>query len=64
MAKKTYVPTLLNLSVKLCRYIARATPVITQLYGSNATLMAALAAANAACNDLAQELAAVREYGD
>lgn len=64
MARKTYVPTLLSLSVKLCRYIARATPIMTQLYGSNATLMAALAAANAACNELSQELAAVRDYGD
>jgi len=64
MAQKTYVPTLLRLSLRLCKYVVRATPVITRLYGTNAPLMAALAAANAACAELAQELAQVREYGD
>jgi len=64
MARKTYVPTLLRISLSLCKYITKATPIITQLYGSNAALMAALASANAACAELASELAQVREYGD
>lgn len=64
MARKTYVPTLLRVSLAMCKYITRATPIITQLYGTNAALMAALAAANAACAELATELAQVREYGD
>jgi hypothetical protein len=49
---------------RMCLLITNFTPIITQLYGNNATLMAALAAANAACSALHTELAAVREYGD
>lgn len=64
MAARTYVPTLLAIAVRMCKIIAKATPIITQLYPSNTALLAALAAANAACQTLSSELAAVREYGD
>lgn len=64
MARKTYVPSLMYAANKLCNLIARATPLITRLYGTNANLMAALQAANTACAALHTELEAVRDYGD
>lgn len=64
MARKTYVPSLMFAANKLCSLIARATPLVTRLYGDNANLMAALAAANVACAALHAELEAVRDYGD
>jgi len=64
MARKTYVPLLLKLSTGLCLAITRATPLITRLYPENTALLTALAAANAACGVLGEELAKVREYGD
>jgi hypothetical protein len=48
----------------MCQLITDFTPVITTLYGGNSALLAALAAANAACATLHAELAGVREYGD
>jgi hypothetical protein len=48
----------------MCNLIVKFTPVITELYPGNAALLAALAAANAACATLHAELATVREYGD
>lgn len=64
MTRITYVPTLLALATKMCKYVAIATPVIQRLYPDNTTLQAALTAANTACQTLSAELAAVREYGD
>lgn len=64
MARRTGVPKLMKLAQQLCIAIAKFTPVIQQLYPSNATLQAALTTANAACAALHAELAAVREYGD
>jgi len=64
VASRTYVPSLLLVSIKLCRLISRATPIITVLYPNNSALLAALAAANAACSELSAQLALVREYGD
>jgi len=64
MARRTGVPTLLTIATKMCQYITKFTPAIVQSYPSNAALLAALAAANAACSALGTELAAVREYGD
>lgn len=64
MTQRTYVPTMLQLAHTMCKYIARATPVITRLYPSNAALLAALAAANEACTVLGAELESVRDYGD
>jgi len=64
MAQKTYVPTLLSVATRMCKLVATATPVISRLYSDRPALLAALAAANAACATLSEELSAVREYGD
>jgi len=64
MARRTGLPTLLQLAQNMCRLIVKFTPIIQQLYGGNAALMAALAAANAACAILVQEIADVIVPGD
>jgi hypothetical protein len=64
MARRTGIPTLHNVAMRLCSLLARYSSVITTLYPNNATLLAALAAASAACSTLTNELAKVREYGD
>jgi hypothetical protein len=64
MARRTGVPSLMKVAERLCILIVKFTPVIQHLYPSNATLLAALATANAACSALHVELAAVRDYGD
>lgn len=48
----------------LCRAVAAFTPAIEKAYGDNATLMAALVAANTACATLVSEIEDVRVYGD
>jgi hypothetical protein len=58
------VPTMLWVAKKLCSLITKFTPVLTVQFEDNAALLAALAAANAACAALSAELALVREYGD
>jgi len=63
MAKRTGVPSLMEVARRLCLLIVKFTPVITATYPTNTTLHAALAAANAACNALHEELSTVREYG-
>lgn len=62
--QRTGVPTLLATAHLLCKYIVKFTPVIERLYPESPALIAALAAANAACAALGSELQAVREYGD
>ena len=64
MAKRTGVPTLIGVAKRMCDLIVRYGDVIALLYPTNTALIAALAAANAACGVLAAELAKVREYGD
>lgn len=64
MARKTGVPALMDVAQEMCRLIVKFTPVIERLYGDNPALMAALAAANAACAVLHAELATVRQHGD
>lgn len=64
MAKRTGVPTMMQVARRLCDLIIKFSPIIAQAYPGNAALMAALAAANAACSELHMELIAVREYGD
>ena len=64
MARRTGVPTILQVAQNMCRLIVKFTPIIQQLYPANATLLAALATANSACAALVPELAAVRELGD
>lgn len=64
MAARTGVPTLLDISKRLCIYLTRYSGVIEKLYPDNSALLAALAAAQTACAVLAVELEKVREYGD
>lgn len=64
MARRTGVPTLIQVAAQLCKYITKFTPIITQLYPDNEALLAALASANVACAALHAQLAAVRSYGD
>lgn len=64
MARRTGIPSILEIAQTLCRLITKFTPVIVQQYGGNAELLAALAAANTACAALVEQAAAVREYGD
>lgn len=47
----------------MCLLITKFTPVIQKLYGENEAVMTALAAANAACSVLHEELTAIREFG-
>lgn len=54
----------MQIARRMCDLITKFTPIITQLYPTNAALLAALAAANTACAALHAELSEVREYGD
>jgi len=64
MTSRTGVPTLLKVAQRLCQLVNDYGPVIAVRYPTNAALLAALAAASAACAVLRDELAQVREYGD
>lgn len=64
MARRTGVPALMEVARRMCILIVKFTPIIQQLYPGNATLLAALATANAACAALHEQLALVREFGD
>lgn len=64
MAARTGVWTLRHVAHRLCKYITKFTPTLTALYPENAALLAALAAANAACGALDAELQSVQEVGD
>lgn len=64
MTRRTGIPTILQVAQEMCRLIVKFTPVIQAIYPNNTALLAALAAANAACAELVQEVAAVRELGD
>jgi hypothetical protein len=56
MTQRTGLPTLLQIARRMCRLIAIFTPTIQSLYPGNQPLLAALAAANAACNELSMEI--------
>lgn len=62
--RRSGLPTLLELAKKMCRIIVTFTPAIQKLYGENAALMAALAAANVACHELEQEISEAVLPGD
>jgi hypothetical protein len=64
MSHRTGVPSLIWVARRLCLLVVQFTPVIQRTYPENTALLAALAAANAACSVLGTELEAVREYGD
>lgn len=61
MTRRTGVPSLLQVAKRLCSLITTFTPVLTKLYADNEALLAALAAANAACAALEVQLSAVRD---
>ncbi len=64
MAKRTGIPTLHKLAIRMCTVLAKFAPIIVLLYPSNTLLHAALTAAQAACAELAAQLVLVRDYGD
>lgn len=64
MARRTGMPTMLKVAKRLCGLIADYGDIIAALYPSNAALIAALAAANAACGVLAAELKQQIPVGD
>lgn len=64
MASRTGIPSLMSVASVMCALLTKFTPIITKLYPENAALLAALAAAQAACAVLTQELSKVRAYGD
>lgn len=63
MASRTGVPSLIGIASEMCRLLAKFSPIIAAKYPTNAALIAALAAANAACSVLDAELKQVRETG-
>lgn len=64
MAARNGVPTMIKIATRLCQLVVKFTPVITAQFPTNTTLLAALAAANAACSELSAQLALVRDTGD
>lgn len=62
--EKDGVATLLKLARALCFAVNKFAPIIRAKYGSNAALMAALAAAETMCTTFIDEFEAIREYGD
>lgn len=61
---KTGIPTLNDIAKEMCKYLAKFGPGLAILYASNPALLAALAAANAACHELAIRTEEVRDIGD
>lgn len=64
MAARNGIPSILQVAQRLCQLVVKFTPVLTAQYPGNATLLAALTAANLACAELAAQAALVRQYGD
>lgn len=64
MARRTGVPSLVDVASELCRLVTKFSPVIASIYPTNTALLAAIAAAGAACETLRIELDKVRETGD
>jgi hypothetical protein len=63
MTGRTGIPSLMLIARTMCRLLTKFTPIIASLYPDNSALLAALAAANAACEVLHQELMDVAEVG-
>lgn len=63
MARRIGFYTIRKLATQLCKYITRYTPIIAQLYDGSPALLAALAAANAACGVLVENIDLVQEPG-
>lgn len=63
MTRRLGVPSLIDVAKEMCRLITLFSPIIQRAYPNNAALLAALAAANAACATLHLECEKVREFG-
>jgi hypothetical protein len=63
MARRTGVPALRHVAHELCRLIVKFTPVIQSVFPENTAILTALAAANAACSALDEQLAELQEVG-
>lgn len=64
MARRTGVPTLMDIAQKMCKFLVAFGPIIRRVYPDSTALHLAMDTAMAACGVLEQELAKVREYGD
>jgi len=64
MARRTYIPTIIAVTKRLCQVIVLATPIIKKTYPDNSALQLALDAANVACAALNEQAQIVREIGD
>jgi len=63
VTRRSGLPSILTVAHKLCRLIVTFTPYIQRLYPDSPALLAALAAANAACMALGEEITATIEPG-
>lgn len=63
MARRTGIPALMEVAKEMCRLIAKFTPIIVALYGTDPAVSTALSAANAACAALHEKLVEIAETG-
>lgn len=63
MARRTGLPSLKVVSRTMCRLIYAFTPVIRVVYADRPLLLAALEAANEACDELAKQIDLAVEQG-
>lgn len=61
MARRNGIPTIYKIALRLCSLLNKFAPIITLQYPTNTALLAALAAAQSACNTLAVEANKVRD---
>ncbi len=64
MAQRIGLSTIRALAFRMCRMIATFGPIIARTYPTNAALMAALAASQAACHILVEEADGALPIGD
>lgn len=61
MARRNGIPTIFRIALRLCDLLNQFAPIIAVQYPTNTALLAALAAAQAACSELAIEANKVRD---
>lgn len=64
MAKRTGAPTIRKTALRLCRLLGKFSAGLVVLYPDNTALIAALAAAQIACNELSVQIFAILPVGD
>lgn len=64
MAKRTGAPSIHKVAKRLCILLGKYSGLLSALYPTNTALIAALAAAQAACTTLIAEVEGVLEPGD